>query len=141
MAELMIELGQIANLTRSDLIEHWVKAFDKPVPKHLSLPMMRRIIAFELQAQTEGGLTKSTKRKLESLAKPSSKSKLQSQAAGTRLIREWNGVTHCVEVNEDGFEWQTRRYRSLSAIAKEITGAHWSGPRFFQINKDKSNGK
>jgi Protein of unknown function (DUF2924) len=55
--------------------------------------------------------------------------------AGTRLIREWRGVTHAVLVQADGFEWNGRRYRSLTIIAHNITGAHWSGPRFFGLRK------
>jgi hypothetical protein len=50
---------------------------------------------------------------------------------GTRLIREWNGRTIAVEVRDDGFVWNDQSYRSLSQIAREVTGAHWSGPRFF----------
>ena len=52
---------------------------------------------------------------------------------GTRLVREWNGRTHIVDVSEDGFVFDGKTYRSLSAIAKRITGAHWSGPRFFGL--------
>ncbi len=54
-------------------------------------------------------------------------------AAGTRLVREWNGRMHVVEVTENGFVWDGKSYRSLSAIARRITGAHWSGPRFFGL--------
>ena len=54
---------------------------------------------------------------------------------GTRLIREWRGVTHAVLVHADGYEWQGERHRSLSLIARAITGAHWSGPRFFGLRR------
>ena len=53
---------------------------------------------------------------------------------GARLVREWNGVSHTVDVTDHGFEWRGERYGSLSAIAREITGARWSGPRFFGLN-------
>jgi len=53
---------------------------------------------------------------------------------GGRLLREWNGVTHVVDVTDGGFVWKGETWRSLSAIAREITGAHWSGPRFFGLN-------
>jgi Protein of unknown function (DUF2924) len=56
-----------------------------------------------------------------------------SLKAGTRLVREWRGVTHTVLVHTDGFAWNGRRYRSLTIVAREITGAHWSGPRFFGL--------
>jgi hypothetical protein len=55
--------------------------------------------------------------------------------AGARLIREWNGQTIAVEVRPDGFWWQEKAWRSLSEIAREVTGAHWSGPRFFGLNR------
>ena len=57
-------------------------------------------------------------------------------AVGTRLVREWNGRMHVVEVTERGFVWDGKSYRSLSAIARRITGAHWSGPRFFGVRRD-----
>jgi Protein of unknown function (DUF2924) len=60
--------------------------------------------------------------------------------AGTRLVREWRGVTHTVLVHADGFEWNGRRYRSLTIIAHEITGAHWSGPRFFGLRSRSAEG-
>ena len=58
-----------------------------------------------------------------------------SLKSGTRLVREWRGVTHTVLVHADGLEWSGRRFRSLTIIAREITGAHWSGPRFFGLRK------
>ena len=58
-----------------------------------------------------------------------------SLKAGTRLVREWRGVTYTVLVHAGGFEWSGRRYRSLTIVAREITGAHWSGPRFFGLRK------
>lgn len=59
---------------------------------------------------------------------------------GTRLVREWNGDTHTVLVHADGVEWRGKRYRSLSVVAREITGAHWSGPRFFGLTSKKGAG-
>lgn len=59
---------------------------------------------------------------------------------GNRLVREWNGTTHTVLVLGSGFEWQTKQYRSLSQIAEAITGAHWSGPRFFGLTKRTGQG-
>ncbi len=59
---------------------------------------------------------------------------------GNRLVREWNGTTHTVLVLGSGFEWQAKQYRSLSQIAEAITGAHWSGPRFFGLTKRTGQG-
>jgi hypothetical protein len=54
---------------------------------------------------------------------------------GTRLVRQWRGHSHTVLVREDGFEYEDQHYRSLTVIAERITGAHWSGPRFFGLTK------
>lgn len=140
MTDLSTELRQLEELTRADLIKRWIEAFDCPIPKHMSLPMMRRILGFELQSERQGGLSPTTRRRISGVLGSASRSAVQAQAPGSRLIREWNGVTHTVLVQEDGFEWQGRTYRSLSAIAREITGAHWSGPRFFQTNRRSANG-
>ena len=126
------DIKALMQLDRSELIGRWVALFERPVPRHISMPMMRRIIGYELQARSQGDLPTSTRRRLDSLARPGSKVATQTQATGSRLIREWNGITHVVEVREDGFYWQDRRFRSLSAIARAITGVRWSGPRFFQ---------
>lgn len=60
-----------------------------------------------------------------------------SIAAGSRLAREWNGKTHVVDVTDDGFFYAGKTYRSLSAIARAITGARWSGPRFFGLDRNR----
>jgi hypothetical protein len=92
-----------------------------------------------MQERVHGGVSKSTKRKLRALAQ---KLETDGNAAfdpglslkpGAKLVREWHGVGHSVIVLEDGFDYGGRRYRSLSKIAREITGAHWSGPRFFGL--------
>ena len=100
--------------------------------------MLRRFLAFELQSQRSGGLSRQTKA---ALIHKDTKPKKQSSAKlkpGGRLIREWNGVTHVVDVTEVGFTWRGKTWRSLSVIAREITGAHWSGPRFFGLTGMKS---
>lgn len=128
-------LDRLSDLDRTTLRKRWVAMFNVPVPKYLSIPMMRRMIAFELQAAQLGGLAASTRRKLESHRRAGAKPAPQIHVSGTKLVREWNGVSHVVEVEEEGFQWQGKHYRSLSAIAREITGARWSGPRFFQTGK------
>jgi Protein of unknown function (DUF2924) len=102
---------------------------------------LMRGITYKLQERRRGGLSKSILCKLEGLnvePKVSGAHKPPqpiSLKAGTRLVREWRGVTHTVLVQAQGFEWNGRRYRSLTIIAREITGAHWSGPRFFGLRK------
>jgi Protein of unknown function (DUF2924) len=99
-----------------------------------------RGIAYKLQERPRGGLSESLLRKLEGLNHASETNSAHkpvpiSLRAGTRLIREWRSVTHTVLVHAVGFEWNGRHYRSLTIIAHEITGAHWSGPRFFGLRK------
>src|SRR5262249_58860615 len=107
----------------------------------LSRDLLMRGITYKLQERLLGGLSWSILRKLERLSLDSKGSAAQKPAppislkAGTRLVREWRGATHTVLVQAQGFEWNGRRYRSLTIIAHEITRAHWSGPRFFGLRK------
>ena len=105
----------------------------------LSRELLNRGITYKLQERTFGGLSKSSLRKLDWLeVDPSAGEQRKSippvsLKPGTRLIRDWHGVTHTVLVHADGLEWNGRRYNSLTLIAREITGARWSGPRFFGL--------
>jgi hypothetical protein len=101
---------------------------------------MIRAIAYRIQELHYGGQSKATRRKLAALgqargfdAETATGSGARRIRAGARLVREWNGRTHMVTVEEEGFLYGGRSYRSLSAIAREITGARWSGPRFFGL--------
>ena len=95
---------------------------------------MEKAIAYEIQVRAYGGLSARSIRALKAAAKqeavPASR---RPPGRGTRLVREWNGVLHEVEVQDDGYLWRGQWYRSLSAIALAITGTKWSGPRFFGI--------
>jgi hypothetical protein len=97
-------------------------------------------VAWKIQEQAYGGLGAATKRRLADLAKTMEQDgdlvrrRVARLKPGAKLIREWRGETHTVIVLEDGFEWRGKRRRSLSVIAKLITGAHWSGPRFFGLH-------
>lgn len=131
-------IADIAACPRDDLLAHWDQLFHRPLPRRTSTPFLRRLIAYELQARARGGLTSATTRKLDGLAQAKARTSSPNLAAGGTLIREWNGVRHVVEVKDDGFYWRGTRHRSLSAIAKAITGAHWSGPRFFGLADGRS---
>jgi hypothetical protein len=97
---------------------------------------MRKALAYEIQAKAFGGLPNRVRRQLQAIAAGRNTSRPSGQMhPGARLIREWNGRTHEVEVLTDGFLWKGRRFRSLSAVAREITGARWSGPRFFAVGE------
>ena len=123
----------INEMGRAVLIQLWTEAMDDAPPSRLSSPFLRRFIAFELQSKQLGGLSRSFVKRIAQIDGAKVRSKSPQLKQGGRLIRQWNGVTHIVDVTDQGFVWQGQHYRSLSAIARAITGAHWSGPRFFGI--------
>ncbi len=135
------ELARLSAATIFELRGEWRRLHRIPPPMRLSRDLLMRGITYKLQERRLSGLSKSLLRKLEGPnigSEPSNAKKLPPPIflkAGTRLIREWRGVTHTVLVHADGFEWNGRRYRSLTLIARKITGAHWSGPRFFGLRK------
>ena len=131
----MIRTEDLEAMDRAALLAAWSDLFGSPPPKKIGRPLLLLFLAFELQAREAGGLPKSVAAQL---ARSGRSGRAPGRPAprlmpGARLIREWNGVTHVVEVTPEGFDWNGRPYRSLSAIARGITGAHWSGPRFFGL--------
>jgi hypothetical protein len=137
--DLEAKLTAIETLGLPELRSEWRRLYRKPPPHRLSRDLLIRGIAYKIQEAVHGGLSKPTLRRLKILSDQSASgagSKLERQATfkpGTTLLREWNGTTHEVQVIADGFEWRGQTYASLSKIAKAITGAHWSGPRFFGL--------
>ncbi len=138
------DLDGLTRASRQDLIAHWEAAYRRPPPKGISRRLLEYSAAYNIQVGCNSGLKPSTKRKLRQnaltvrerrlnggmAAAPKKRSHL---AVGTRLMRDWHGSTHTVDVVEDGFRYNKQTYKSLSEIAKLITGAHWSGPRFFGV--------
>jgi Protein of unknown function (DUF2924) len=134
------ELARLSAATIFELRGEWRRLHRMPPPMRPSCDLLMRGITYKLQERLLGGLSKSILRKLEGVSvesEPRSAHKPPpiSLKAGTRLVREWRGITHSVLVEAQGFEWNGRRYRSLTIIAHAITGAHWSGPRFFGLRK------
>jgi len=130
---ITMTVAEVETMDRAALVSAWSELFRTPVPKGLSKAMMRRFLAVEIQTRRYGGLPKKTEAALNRSRKQITRPSSPGIKPGGRLLREWNGVTHSVEVTDTGFEWRGRTWRSLSAIAREITGAHWSGPRFFGL--------
>ena len=127
-------VADIEGMDRAALAAAWSRLFDRPVPKGMSRSYLRRFLAFEVQARRAGGLPKGFGREIARLVEAQAAGRASRlPKAGGRLLREWNGVTHVVEIRSDGLYWEGTRYRSLSAIARAITGAKWSGPRFFGV--------
>lgn len=141
--DVAAELARLEALTNFELRAEWRRLHHMQPPRSLSRDLLLRGITYKIQERALGGLSKSILRKLslsEAVA-PSAEGRSASPPTavkpGTRLVREWNGDTHTVLVHADGVEWRGKRYRSLSMVAREITGAHWSGPRFFGLTSKK----
>jgi len=131
-----ISVEHIEQMERGALITLWQELLEKPVPRHMSIVFLRQVLAFEVQSKQSGGLPHGFINRLNKQANGSKpkRSKVEPKPGG-RLLREWNGITHVVDIADDCYVWKGENYRSLSAIARAITGAHWSGPRFFGLNK------
>lgn len=115
-------LAEIETIDRAALVAAWDAVFGTPVPKRLSSPFLRRFLAFEVQAREYGGLPKGFVGKLQKAVRDDRGTSSPALKPGGRLIREWNGATHVVDVIDGGFIWSGQRYASLSPIARAITG-------------------
>jgi hypothetical protein len=153
------EVASLCCLHRSELAERWETIYGVRPPKGARRVLLQRAIAWHIQAQVFRGIKKEILRAL--LKGPTAHARngprraglADSDAAvdidirvpsrqrairplpssGARLVRDWRGKTHVVDVTQDGYVWQGKSYSSLSVIAREITGARWSGPRFFGL--------
>ncbi len=142
MTDLEKELSALAKMPRIELQDRWRRLYGAEPPAHISRDLMVRTIAYRIQEREYGGLDKNTKRRLRSLARALESEGERSLSTGptlkpgAKLIREWHGKTYTVTALEEGFEFKGKRFRSLSRIAREITGARWSGLRFFGLTGD-----
>jgi len=137
--DLEYDLKALERLSRAELASRWPNLLGGNPPKGISQRLMLGAVAYAIQAKRYGGLSTAARRRLDAIAADSGKpvatpSPISSMPApGSRLIREWNGTTHVVDVVEGGYLWNGVRHRSLSSIALAITGTQWSGPRFFGL--------
>ena len=135
-AEVEEEIGRLAGLSRSELAERWKAIFGSPPPKGIKRGLLERASAHHIQVQAFGGLSRSTRKSLVAVADggtPKAFLNKPSLKPGSHLVREWHGTVHRVEVTTNSVLWNGQHYRSLSAVAKAITGTNWSGPRFFGL--------
>ena len=152
---LVEEVAALGDLSREELAERWTKTYGHPPPKGVRRDFLLRAAAWHEQAKRLGGFPPDTRRMLRAavaqmkkqfaaqtgggVAEPeaSASSEIAKRSKrlspGTRLVRDWNGRSHVVDVLEEGFAFEGRLHKSLTAIARQITGAHWSGPRFFGL--------
>ena len=141
-----VTLGNLPGMTRAQLFDTWARVVGKALIPGASRELLVTIIAWHLQARQHGGLTPAVQRKLERLAAAIDRGEpLRSLTTtdrlrpGTTLERTWRGETYVVTVLADGFAYRGQHYRSLSQIARLITGTRWNGPAFFGLRQD--NGK
>lgn len=134
---LSLELARLVAMKPAELRSRWREVYRNVAPD-IGPDLLRRGIAYRLQERGQGSLTSSTRRDIERQIKRLGKDdggagSAPSLKPGTRLVRSWHGKMHQVLVLDSGFEFDGRRYASLTQIAGDITGAHWSGPRFFGL--------
>lgn len=139
MGWLANDLDSIAMLEGAALASAWTEVFATPAPEVAS-SLLRRALAYERQERKFGGLPVVLRKQLEAAAAsvgdamPEPTVKLKT---GTRLMRDWNGTMYSVLVTPDGFDFAGKTWRSLTMIARQITGSHQSGPRFFGLKRAK----
>lgn len=137
MGWLAIDLERIAALQGDTLVSAWTDTFATQVPE-VAPSLLRRALAYERQERKHGGLPLVVRKQLGSISAEQTTAVVEPPLKlkpGTRLVREWNGTMYTVLVTTDGFEFAGRSWRSLSMIARHITGAQWSGPRFFGLKR------
>ena len=140
-------LADLEALSTAELRARWEQVFNRTAPTRASRDLLLRALAYHIQERSEGGLSKSTRRRLAKLAGLNGENRqpisppIIRLKPGSRLIREWRGEVHRVTVLEKGFDWRGNRYASLSQIARAITGARWSGPLFFGLRKTGSGAR
>ena len=131
------EITRQGSLASAELRDEWRTVTGQDAPS-LGTALLRRLLAQWLQEKRLGALPAMVVRELERMSASTRVAVAIptriTVSPGARLIREWNGRTIAVLTTETGFIWEERVYRSLTQIAREVTGAHWSGPRFFGIS-------
>jgi hypothetical protein len=136
-----VKLQALEQMDYAALRSEWRRLYRANPPKRVARDLLMLGVAWKIQEQAYGGQSAATRRRLADLSKTMerdgdvTRNRVVHLKPGAKLVREWQGKPHTVVVVEDGFEWRGKQWRSLSAIAREITGGHWSGPRFFGLNR------
>ncbi len=137
-------LSRLPELGIGEIRQQWRGLYKAEAPPQLSRELLVRAIAYRMQELALGNLRPEPQRRLRQIAqelRTTGKARIRAcreLKPGTRLMRQWHGCIYEVLVLDDGFSWQRTRYRSLSAVARTITGTAWSGPLFFGLKQDQS---
>src|SRR6266566_1801870 len=146
-AALQAEIGRLPDLSLLELRHRWKTLFGHPAPKSLRRNSLARAVAYQMQVEAYGGLSAATKRRLREIANAVRNGDANAIPGssrikpGTQMIRQWQNTTHTVTALAEGFEWNGRIYKSLSAVANAITGTNWNGFSFFGIKRAPSGNK
>jgi hypothetical protein len=136
-------LLRLPSLDIGELRQQWRSLYKTQAPVNLSRELLLRAVAYQMQEVALGGLRPARQRQLRQMAQQFKQTGAANAPPrpelkpGTRLMREWQGRTYDVLVLNDGFSWQNTQYRSLSALARKITGTAWSGPLFFGLKPNR----
>lgn len=139
---LRVALDRLAALSSDELKQRWTELGRPPLPKFMRKGMILRAVAHALQENTLGGLDRDTQKRLDRLvaqivpAGERPPRKPLSVKPGTRFLREWRGRSYVVTAERNGFLWEGRRYKSLSAVARAISGTRWNGHTFFGLKRN-----
>ena len=132
-----VKLNDLESLCSGDLRALYIKLFNVEPPVKSRKDFLLGNISWAIQAKEQGQNFRLLRGKIISRVSKKTISSKTKYLVGTRIVREWKGVTYEVIVEEHGFRWQKHSYKSLSHIARKITGARWSGPRFFGLTNSK----
>ena len=142
---VLAQVAALRSMPAPELRKQWQKLFDTPPPRY-NRRFLESRLAYRIQELAYGGLKPAAVARLEALGEQLDGGRITVRRqradnrpmAGTRLIREYQGIEHCATVLQDGYEWQGRPYRSLSAVARAITGTRWNGLTFFGLKNSRS---
>jgi hypothetical protein len=143
--DVLARLAALKTATTPALRKQWRELFEAEPPPY-NRRFLESRLAYRIQELAYGGLKPETVERLEALGEALDGGKIEVRRAraddrpiaGTRLVREWQGVEHTVTVLREGYEWQGRPYKSLSAVARTITGTRWNGPVFFGLRRSEA---
>jgi hypothetical protein len=141
-----VQIAKLRTLSRQQLLDMWQKLYRRAAPNGIRRELMVPFLAYRIQENAFGGLKPAVRKELGRLARhlknptaatePFLRPKIK---VGTRMIRQWRGETHEVAVTLPGYEYRGASYKSLSEIARKITGTRWSGPAFFGLNRPSTS--
>ena len=144
-SQITDQIDKLRTLSRSQLLDLWQKLYNKAAPPGIRREILVPFLAYRIQENAHGGLKPTALAELRRIARALDKNRMSNGPVvrtriktGTRLFRQWRGQTHEAFVTESGYEYRRVGYRSLSEIARKITGTRWSGPAFFGLKKTNS---